>query len=99
MGARRLECSIYLPVSGWVTHSSKETEATDDRSVTPTKTARAQASLDRRPTTQTQKTRPPYLFRGFSIAAPAAGRRKGNRNNDSIRSGIATQTSTQQWQE
>ena len=35
--ARRLGCSIYLPVSVSVTHFSKETEATDHRPVTPTK--------------------------------------------------------------
>lgn len=35
--ARRLGCSIYLPVSGSVSHFSKETEATDHRPVTPTK--------------------------------------------------------------
>jgi hypothetical protein len=99
MVARRLECSIYLRVSGWVTHYSKDTEATDHRSVTPIKSMRAQAPLHRRPTTQRQKTRRPYLFREFCIAAPAAGRCKGNWNNDSIRSGIATQTTTQQWQE
>ena len=42
--ARRLGCSIYLPVSGSVSHFSKETEATDHRPLTPTKKRRAQAS-------------------------------------------------------
>ena len=37
MMARRLGCRIYLPVSGSVTHFSKETEAIDHRPVTPTK--------------------------------------------------------------
>ena len=43
--ARRLGCRIYLPVSGSVSHFSKETEAIDHRPVTPTKNTRAQASL------------------------------------------------------